>query len=125
LQAEEIIALLKDSQEYKDYVALINAIQESQGRLNGEEKKAVFDAAEKVTKKFIAITGPTISSIRSCCKGKGDENRARILFSCRINEIKLAILKRCRADMPDYYQFLEDKLLHLWNLKKKETRAAR
>jgi len=124
VKAKQVTALLKDSQEYREFCKLRNALQEKSGPLIEEERRAVFDAAEKVNKKFIEITNPTISRTLSCCKIHGNEGRTRIIYSERIKAFKLAILKQCLADMPDYYQFLEIQLPELWHLKNKKSKRS-
>ncbi|MDP2930542.1 MAG: hypothetical protein Q8N56_02980 [bacterium] len=114
MKAKEVIALLKDSQAYKEYSELCNVFRSKSGILTQEERGTIFDAVEKMDKEFIKITNRTVCNILSCCRNHG--------YKDRIEKFKLAILIRCTEEMPDYYQYLEEKLSKIWNLKKKKTR---
>jgi hypothetical protein len=125
LHAEEVIARLKETEEYKKYSELVDAFQNKPGRATQEEEEAIRDAVEKVDKEFIRITNSTICSILSCCRNhrkKGISLKAMRLSA--ITAYKKKILESCEKEMPDYWQYLERRLREIWILKNKKSKRS-
>ena len=126
MKVKEVIVLLRDSDEYKKFSELFRKITEGRSRFIEEnEAKALSDAAGKLTEKFVEMMKPTISSVISCSKVHGNEALSKMKTRRRINEIKKAVRFRCKLMMPDYYLFLDRKLVDLWILKHKKKNKKR
>lgn len=119
MKAKDVLYQLSISQEYREFLTLLNALNEKSERTT-EEDRALLNAAEKVFHRFITMINPTINSIRGCTKVYGNEVASKTKYLERIEKFKEALLKRCEDFMPDYYQYLYAKLPELWKPKNKK-----
>jgi hypothetical protein len=127
LKAKDALCELSNSQEYRDFLTLRNALKEGLKK-TVEEKEALDAAALKVFQKFVAMVNPTISCTKGCTKRYGNETLSKKIFSERVEEYREAILKHCPEILPDFSDFmvwyLEFRFPNLWRPKIKKNKRA-